>query len=128
MIFNHAISWFEIPALDLPRATKFYETIFEISMIPLTTEGFKMSMFPVEDMQTSIGGCLIDSSGFHRPSTTEGPLIYLNGNPDLQVVLDRVAGAGGTVQIVKTMISEEYGYMGVFLDTEGNRVGLHSTQ
>ena len=125
MTFKNAISWFEIPATDLDRATKFYETIFTISLIPMDMPGLKMCMFAVEDM-TGIGGALVDSGGFHVPSATDGPLIYLNGNPDLQVILDRVEAAGGKIIVPKTEISPDYGYMGVIIDTEGNRIGLHS--
>ena len=121
-----AISWFEIPATDLARATKFYETIFGISLIPMDTPNIKMRMFPVEDMMTDIGGAVVDSGGFHKPSATDGPLIYLNGNPDVQKVLDKVEGAGGKIVVPKTEISPEYGFMAVFIDTEGNRIGLHS--
>jgi uncharacterized protein len=126
MTFKNAISWFEIPASDLARAQQFYETIFGMRMIPLETDNFKMRMFPIEDPATGIGGCLIHTNGFHVPSATEGPLIYLNANADLQMVLDRVVTAGGKVIVPKTEISPEYGYMGVFIDSEGNRIGLHS--
>jgi predicted enzyme related to lactoylglutathione lyase len=68
----------------------------------------------------------VDSGGFHKPSTTDGPLIYLNGNPDLQNILDKVEKAGGKIMVPKTEISPEYGFMAVFIDTEGNRIGLHS--
>jgi len=57
---------------------------------------------------------------------TDGPLVYLNANPDVQHVLDKIPGAGGSVMVPKTEISPEYGYMAVFIDTEGNRVALHS--
>lgn len=123
---NNAISWFEIPATDLPRAQKFYETIFGIQMIPMDMENIKMRMFPLDDNMTQVGGVVVDSGGFHRPSLTEGPLIYLNGNPDVQNVLNKVEIAGGTIMVPKTQISPEYGYMAVFIDTEGNRIGLHS--
>lgn len=121
-----AISWFEIPATDLDRATKFYETIFGISLIPMDMPSIKMRMFPIDDPMTGIGGAIVDSGGFHKPSGTDGPLIYLNGNPDLQTVLDKVVDAGGTIMMGKTEISPEYGFMAVFFDTEGNRIGLHS--
>jgi hypothetical protein len=121
-----AISWFEIPATDLKRATKFYETIFGISLIPLDLPNIKMRMFPVENQMTDIGGAVVDSGGFHKPSATDGPLIYLNGNPDVQNVLDKVEKAGGSVIVPKTEISPEYGFMAVIIDTEGNRIGLHS--
>ena len=123
---NNAISWFEIPATDLPRAQKFYETIFGIQLIPMDMENIKMRMFPLDDMMTQVGGAIVDSGGFHKPSLTEGPLIYLNGNPDVQNILNKVEAAGGTVMVPKTQISPEYGYMAVLVDTEGNRIGLHS--
>ncbi|MGK2862311.1 MAG: VOC family protein [Chitinophagaceae bacterium] len=121
-----AISWFEIPSKDLERASQFYETIFDISLIPLDLPNIKMRMFPVEDQMTGIGGAIVQSDGFHKPSSTDGPLIYLNGNPDVQKVLDKVASAGGSIVVPKTEISPEYGFMAVILDTEGNRIGLHN--
>ncbi len=123
---NNAISWFEIPTTDIGRAQQFYETIFGITMIPMDMPNIKMRMFPLDDMQNGIGGALVDSGGFHKPSATDGPLIYLNGNPDVQNVLDKVEAAGGKIMVPKTTISPEYGDMAVFIDTEGNRVALHS--
>ncbi len=126
MSFNNAISWFEIPATELDRATKFYESIFETKLIPMDLDSIKMRMFAITDMENGVGGAVVDSNGFHKPSATDGPLIYLNGNPDLQKVLDRVTTAGGSIMVPKTAISPEYGFMAVILDTEGNRIGLHS--
>jgi predicted enzyme related to lactoylglutathione lyase len=126
MKFKNAISWFEIPTTDLGRAQKFYETIFEMQLVPLETANFKMRMFPVEDPMNGIGGALSYAEGFYKPSTTDGPLIYLNGNPDVQIILDRIENAGGKIIVPKTEISPEYGYMAVFIDTEGNRIALHS--
>lgn len=121
-----AISWFEIPATNLDRASEFYETIFGISLIPMDLPDIKMRMFPVEDQMTDIGGAIVDSGGFHKPSATDGPLIYLNGNPDVQKVLDKVEAAGGSIMMPKTEISPEYGFMAVIIDSEGNRIGLHN--
>jgi uncharacterized protein len=122
---NNAISWFEIPATDLDRATKFYETIFGVSLIVMDLPAIKMRMFPIKD-NMGVGGAVVSSDGFHKPSATDGPLIYLNGNPDVQGVLDKVEAAGGKIIVPKTEISPDYGYMAVFIDTEGNRIGLHS--
>jgi hypothetical protein len=77
-------------------------------------------------MSKGIGGAIVDSGGFHKPSSTDGPLVYLNGNPDVQQVLDRVEAAGGKIMVPKTQISPEYGFMAVIMDSEGNRIGLHS--
>jgi predicted enzyme related to lactoylglutathione lyase len=123
---KNVISWFEIPTTDLNRAQKFYETIFGIQLIPMDTPNFKMRMFPVDDPMNGIGGALSYAEGFYKPSATDGPLVYLNGNPDVQNILDKIEAAGGKIVVPKTQISPEYGYMAVFTDTEGNRVALHS--
>ena len=125
MTFKNAVSWVEIPAADINRAQKFYETIFDFSLIALDLPNIKMRMFPLEDMM-GIGGALCDSGGFHKPSSTDGPLVYLNANPDVQIVLDRIESAGGKIVVPKTEISPDHGFMAVFIDTEGNRVALHS--
>ena len=125
MRFKNAISWFEIPATDLNRAQQFYETIFGTSLTALDLPNIKMRMFPLENMM-DVGGAIVDSGGFHKPSATDGPLIYLNANPDLQIVLDKVEAAGGEIMVPKTMISPEYGFMAVIIDTEGNRIAFHS--
>ena len=125
MVFKNAISWFEIPSTDLARATKFYETIFDIKLNPLDLPEIKMRLFPLEDNMNGVGGAIVDSGGFHKPSSTDGPLLYLNANPDVQNVLDKVEAAGGKIIVPKMSIGE-YGFMGAFIDTEGNRIALHS--
>jgi uncharacterized protein len=126
MIFKNAISWFEIPTTDLSRAQNFYEFIFDIKLTALDMDNIKMRMFPLEDPMTGVGGALVDSGGFHKPSVTEGPLVYLNANPDIQPILDKVEKAGGKIIVPKTLISPDYGYMAVIVDTEGNRIAFHS--
>ena len=126
MIFKNAISWFEIPATDIHRAQKFYESIFDFQMIPMDLQQIQMRMFPITDMMNGVGGAVCTSGGFYIPSADKGPLIYLNANPDVQIVLDRIEGAGGSILVPKTQISPEHGYLAVFMDTEGNRVALHS--
>ena len=125
MALKNAINWFEIPAKDLDRAQKFYETILGMTMIKMDLPNIKMRMFPIED-PLGVGGSLVDSGGFHKPSLTDGPLIYLNGNPDVQLVLDKVEKAGGKITVPKTIISPEFGHMCVIHDTEGNRIAFHS--
>lgn len=126
MTFKNAVSWFEIPATDLNRAQAFYESIFGIKMTALDLANIKMRMFPLEDPMTGVGGALVDSGGFHKPSVTDGPLLYLNANPDIQPILDKVEKAGGKISVPKTQISPGYGYMAVITDTEGNRIAFHS--
>ena len=70
---NNAISWFEIGTTDLNRAAKFYETIFGIKLAPLDLPNIKMRMFPLDNMMTGVGGAVVDSGGFHKPSSSDGP-------------------------------------------------------
>lgn len=121
---QNMIAWFEIPAADLDRARKFYETIFGVTLQEMgLANQLRMAVFPVE--AGAVGGALCQHPGFYRPSH-DGTLVYLNGDPDLQLVLERVAPAGGRVIVPKTQISAEHGYMAVFEDSEGNRIALHS--
>ena len=120
----NALAWFEIPATDIRRARTFYETIFAFQMHPLDVAGLQMAMFPAEGS----GGALCQQAAWYKPSAEMGPLVYLNAEPDLAIVLGRVERAGGKVTVPKRQISPEHGYMAVFIDSEGNRVALHSTK
>ena len=121
---DNVIVWVEIPAADLDRAKKFYETIFETELQNMELgNGLKMAMFPVKE--GGVSGALCEHKDFYKPSH-DGALVYLNADPDLQRVLDRIKKQGGNELVPKTQISEEYGYMAVFEDSEGNRVALHS--
>ena len=125
MVFKHAISWFEIPAKDIYRAQKFYEAIFDITMVPIDLAQIQMRLFPIEN-QMNIGGAVVYNDQFYKPSSTEGPLVYLNGNPDLKNILGKIEAAGGKIIVPKTQISPDHGYMALFIDSEGNRMALHS--
>jgi predicted enzyme related to lactoylglutathione lyase len=116
------ISWFEIPALDFQQAVAFYNHIFEITMEQSVSNVNSMAFFPVSN---GIGGAVIAGPG-SVPSDS-GPLIYLNGGNDLNRVLSRVEEAGGRVIMPKTLINKESGYFAIFIDSQGNKLALHST-
>ena len=121
---THAVHWFEIPVADFDRARRFYEAISGVQLQELNlANGLKMGVFPTDP--AGVGGAICYFPGFYEPGP-QGPLLYLNGNPDLQAVLDRVEEAGGKVVIPKRQISADRGYMAVFTDTEGNRLALNS--
>ena len=122
----NAISWFEIPVIDVNRAQNFYENIFGITMLNLDNPNLQMRAFPFENIMDGVSGALVCNKDFYTPTANQGALIYLNANPDLQQVLDKVSEAGGKVFIPKTKINDNFGFMAIFMDTEGNRVGLQS--
>ncbi|MEO8412771.1 MAG: VOC family protein [Ginsengibacter sp.] len=122
---SNALNWFEIPALDITRAAKFYETIFDVKMQTMQEMmGMKMSGFPADMGNGTVSGALVQSD-MHQPAM-DGCVIYLNANPTIQTVIDRIEKAKGKVVMPKTQISPEIGYMAFFVDTEGNKMGLHA--
>jgi predicted enzyme related to lactoylglutathione lyase len=120
-----AITWFQIPASDIARAKMFFETICDFSLERMDgSPAMEMWAFPADWRAGEVGGALVSGEGA-VPSAT-GTAVFLNANPDLQSVLDRVEGAGGKILIPKTAIGMDAGFFAMIADTEGNTVGLHS--
>ncbi len=123
---HNTFAWIEIPVSNMDRAITFYETVFAITITPVTFGGFKMGWFPAAGMEApGATGTLVEQESY-IPSK-EGALVYFYSE-DVQNELDRVEEAGGKIYQPKTQISEEHGYMAVFIDSEGNRVALHSVK
>ena len=118
-----AINWFEIPATNFERAVRFYSEIYAFDMPSRDMGHIRMGFFQHEP-GAGIGGAVVAGDGC-IPSQS-GSKLYLNGGSDLITVLDRVEAAGGTIVIGKKQISPEIGYFAIIIDTEGNRVYLHS--
>ena len=115
--------WVEIPVSDMDRAKTFYESVFKIEIQLVDFGGLQMGWFPSAQGKPGATGTLIKQDTY-VPSQ-EGPLVYLHST-DVQQELDRIEAAGGKIVQKKTQISPDHGYMGVFIDTEGNRIALHS--
>ncbi|MBC7777872.1 MAG: VOC family protein [Phycisphaerae bacterium] len=122
-----AISWFEIPVSDFSRAKTFYQTIFDFEMPEMDMGPLKMGILLHDRDNGGVGGAICFGEGY-KSSGANGPKAYLNGGKDLNVVLNRVAGAGGSIVLPKTEIAPEMGYMAFFTDSEGNVLGLHSME
>ena len=122
---KNAINWFEIPVNDYERAKKFYGTILdlEITDYHMPEKNMKYGMFPYDMENMGVGGAIVQMKEMN-PST-DGSTVYLNGGDDLNVALGKVEAAGGQVFMPKTDIDEN-GFFAQFIDTEGNRVALHS--
>ncbi|MCX6257079.1 MAG: VOC family protein [Bacteroidia bacterium] len=122
---TNAINWFEISVNDAIRAKKFYESIFEIEMKTIEMSGMEMIFFPSsENMEGLVSGALVKGE-MHKPSI-DGTVIYLNANPDIQVIIDNIKANGGKIIMPRTLVNEQVGYMAFFIDTEGNRLALHA--
>ena len=119
---NSFISLFEIPATDVLRAVDFYQAILNIQIEKMNMPGMEMGIFPYE--QQMVTGVIIKSEGY-KPSA-DGVTIYLNGGNNLQIILDKVAENGGEIIVPKTPHADDNGFFALFLDTEGNKIGLNS--
>ena len=123
---HNIAGWFEIPVLDMDRAIRFYEAVFQLNLQRETLEGLDMAWFPWNMEGQGAPGSLVCHPEFYQPSS-QGTLLYRTATSgDAAVEMGRVEDAGGKVIIPKKLISEDYGYMGVFIDTEGNRIAVHS--
>ncbi|MGY6647321.1 VOC family protein [Wenyingzhuangia sp. IMCC45574] len=122
---KNAINWFEIPATNYERAKEFYTTVLDIQVEDhhMPEQNVKYGMLPYDKDSDGVGGGIAVMEGL--TPTTDGPTIYLNGGDDLSVALSKVEAAGGKVIMPKTDIGEN-GFMAQFIDSEGNRLALHS--
>ncbi len=118
---NSYISIFEIPATDITRAVNFYQAILDIYIEKIEMPGMEMGIFPYEEQMVT--GVIVKTEG-DKPSAN-GVTIYLNGGDNLQIILDKVEKNGGEIMVPKSPHADESGYYALFLDSEGNKIGLH---
>lgn len=119
----HAVNWFEIPVIDLPRAQAFYERILDKALRREAMGEQTLAVFPYQD--PGVGGCLMQASGTQTP-VNGGTMVYLNAQPSLNAVLARVESAGGSVVQPRVDLPGDMGCYAHVIDTEGNRIGLHA--
>jgi predicted enzyme related to lactoylglutathione lyase len=119
---ENLINWFEIPANDFKRAVEFYKSILGIEVQETEMFGTKMGFFPSDGKNVS--GAIVHGTDY-APAMS-GVTIYLNGGANLQPILDKVEKNKGKVIVPKTRISPEMGYFAMFIDTEGNKMAVHS--
>ncbi len=117
------ISIFEIPATDISRAINFYQAILDIKIEKMDVEGMQMGILPYEGQMVT--GIIIQADGY-KPSAN-GVTVYLNGGDNLKVVLDKVEKNGGKILVPKTPHADGIGFWAYFLDSEGNKMGLSSS-
>ena len=123
---NNPVGWFEIPVADMDRAIRFYEAVFGFSIKRYQLGPLDMGWFPMVEGGGGCSGSLVHHEQFYTPSVN-GTLVYFTAHSgDLSIELSRVEAAGGKIVFPRKQISEEYGYMAVIMDSEGNRIALHS--
>lgn len=116
------IVWFEIPAANLDRAITFYSTVLDVPLKRDVFQSDNLAVFPYE--RPAISGCIIETTKA-KPSL-DGVAIYLNCDGKLDGALERTPAAGGKVLAPKEALPPSMGFVAQIIDSEGNRVGLHS--
>lgn len=119
---KNLISIVEIPTTDFSRAVAFYQAILGVRIEEMEMDVVQMGIFPSDGETVN----LVLAKGNDYKPTTDGAVLYLNVDDDLQPTLDKIEPNGGTVIVPKTEISPEMGFFALFIDTEGNKLGLHS--
>jgi predicted enzyme related to lactoylglutathione lyase len=117
----HQIVWVDIPVLNLDRAIRFYSAVVGMQVEKQDYPGMSIGLLPHREGEVS--GCLFLSSKV-KPSA-DGPLVYLNVHGRLDEAVEAAVECGGKVLEPKESISP-FGSRAVILDSEGNRIAVHS--
>ena len=117
------VHWFEISVNDMDRAKKFYESVLGLQLGLNRVESTLMAWFPTTEGGAGCSGALLKSE--RRTPSHDGTMIYFSV-ANIEAVLARVEANGGRTLTPRTDIGE-YGFYAYFEDSEGNRVGLHSS-
>ena len=118
------VNWFEIPVTDMTRARKFYSSVFGQELSEANMPGIEMAMFPWIQGAPNTAGCLIKSE-FLQPSPN-ATAVYFMCN-DVAETAKKIEENGGKIITPKYSLGD-WGFAGHFLDSEGNRMGLHSVK
>ena len=120
---KNLISIVEIPTSNLSRAIAFYQAILDVNIEEVDMGEVRMGVFP--SVEETVSVVLVNGKDY-KPSSN-GTVVYLNAGVDLRIVLDKIESNGGAIVVPKSEISPEMGFYALFTDTEGNKLGLHST-
>jgi predicted enzyme related to lactoylglutathione lyase len=116
---------FNIPVTDFERAVAFYGHIFDTEIQQMEFQGVNLGIFSFGDDAGKTGGALL--AGDDRQPSKDGTIIYFDCGETLQPVLNRIPSAGGEIVTEKTELGPGMGFYAIFDDTEGNRLGLYSS-
>ncbi len=118
------VGWFEIPVTDMEKAKKFYEEVLDIYSQVQDFHITEMGWFPFSETKPWAAGFLIKNEAY-QASEEKGVLIHFS-SADISTQSKKVLKAGRKVLQAKTLIAEDAGFMGLFVDSERNRIALNT--
>ena len=119
---SHRFVWVDIPVHDLDRAIAFYAAVLGTAVTREGGPGFSFGL--LAHTGSDVAGCLYVADDDNAPSP-HGPLVYLNVDGRIGAAERAVTSHGGQLLKSKHAIGP-HGYRAIVLDSEGNRVALHS--
>jgi len=122
---RNAVGWFEIPVANMDRAIAFYQGLLDVTLSRNTMGPLDMAWFPFDGDAPGSSGSLVKHEAY-VPSEHGALLYFTSPSGDIANEESNIEALGGTLLQGKKLIAEDYGYMLLFKDTEGNRIALHS--
>ncbi|MGD1839741.1 MAG: VOC family protein [Thermonemataceae bacterium] len=119
---SNAVGWLDIHVANFERAKSFYEKVFDIKLVDLPLECGKQAVFPFSPESPNISGALVEKKDL-QPNANN-TVVYFE-TEDCIAEERRIEQEGGKIIQPKTHIGE-FGYVSIFIDSEGNTIGLHS--
>lgn len=119
---KNPVGWFEIATTNLERAKKFYQDVFEIHLEFIDFPDSPMYMMGSGNADSGAGGALVLTK--ENVPSSDGTIVYFSSE-DVAIEASRIETAGGQLLFPKMSIGE-FGFISQFIDSEGNRIGLHS--
>jgi predicted enzyme related to lactoylglutathione lyase len=120
---SHRFVWVDIPVRELERAIAFYSAVLGSAVTREGGPGFTFGVLAHEGGE--IAASLVPMGKDNAPSA-RGPLVYLNVDRRIAEAERMVVAHGGRV-VQATQPIGAHGYRAIVIDSEGNRIALHST-
>ena len=118
---DNTIVWADIPVTDMDRARKFYAAVLQADIELMDGANGDVAFLPMEP--GSVSGDLVRGE-FAKPGAG-GITVYLDSKGDPEGMIARAVAAGGQVAMPVSDMGEMVGFIGHFIDSEGNRIGVH---
>ena len=116
---DNRVVWCDIPVVDLDRSVKFYAAVLGIKV---TKEQYGNVSFAILHHSNGNGACLVVKPSDVSAST--GILVYFGVEGRIRAAVKEVTNHGG--RIVEAIHSIGHGFCATVIDSEGNRMALHS--
>ena len=121
------LCWADIPVTNLDRAIKFYSAVLGSEVRKLADGKAQYGLLPHDQGNSSACLCLrSDSGGLDNRPSANGPLIYLLVDGRLGEAVEAARKNGAKILRERQQIGE-HGYRAVIIDSEGNRIALHTS-